>query len=94
MSRAQAKVSESTTETVLSERSGNEGSKGESSGYVVRSMRELDSEAPGVFVVMDSDRLIVSSQILRRVARSGSIFVFCDCSDSKKRESKLKGFEV
>ena len=92
MSRAQAKVSESTTETVLSERSGNEGSKGESSGYVVRSMSELDSEAPGVFVVMDSDRLIVSSQILRRVARS--IFVFCDCSDSKKRESKLKGFEV
>ena len=79
MALAQAKVSESMTLMVSRQRSGNRGSRGESLGYVVRSIRELDSEAPGVFVVMNSDRFVVSSQILRRVDRSGSIFVLCDC---------------
>jgi len=79
MALAQAKVSESMTLMVSRQRSGNRASRGESSGYVVRSMRELDSEAPGVFAVIDPDRFIVSSQISRRVARSGSIFVSCDC---------------
>jgi len=91
MALAQAKVSESMTLMVSRQRSGNRGSRGESLGYVVRSIRELDSEAPGVFVVMNSDRFVVSSQILRRVARSGSIFVLCDCDDALgNSEARLK----
>jgi hypothetical protein len=62
---------------VLSERFGNEASEGERGGYVVASMKELDSEAEGVLEVIVSDLSIVSSQILRRVERSGSIFEGC-----------------
>ena len=83
-------MSESMTLMVSRQRSGNRGSRGESSGYVVRSMRELDSEAPGVFAVTDSDRFIVSTQILRRVDRSGSIFVCCDCDDFGNSEVRSK----
>lgn len=88
MALAQAKVSESMTLMVESERSGNKGSKGESSGYMVRSMKVLDNEAPGVVVVMCEDLLIVSSQILRRVARSGSMVLFCDCGSFDLRKER------
>jgi hypothetical protein len=59
---------------LLSERFGNVGSEGERGGYVVVSIKELDNEAPGVLEAMWADLLMVSSQILRRVDRSGSIF--------------------
>jgi hypothetical protein len=69
-------VSESMTSMFPGERPGNEGSEGERGGYVVASIKELDSVAPGVFVVMCVDLLMVSSQNLRRVDRSGSIFSY------------------
>lgn len=95
MERAQAKVSESRTSMVLSVRSGNKGSRGESSGYVLRSKTELDSEAPGVLVVMDSDLFIVSSQILRRVERSGSIlFSFAIMIVLGRRVVRQNGVDV
>lgn len=75
MFRAQRNVSESTTSMRASDKSGNEGSKGESSGYVVEVTKVLDREAPGVVAMMCSDLLIVSSQILRRVAMSGIVWV-------------------
>ena len=73
MFRAQRKVSESTTSMRWRVKSGNEGSKGESSGYVVEVTKVLDREAPGVVVVMCSDLFMVSSQIWRRVAMSGIV---------------------
>lgn len=82
MFRAQRKVSESTTSMRWRDRSGNEGSRGESSGYVVEVMKELDEEAPGVVAVMCSDLFIVSSQIWRRVAMSGMVFASLQTRES------------
>jgi hypothetical protein len=54
-------------------------------------MKELDSEAEGVLEVIVSDLSIVSSQILRRVERSGSIFE--GCGDFDVRWSRSWMFE-
>lgn len=76
MFRAQRNVSESMTSTCFGAKSGNPGSRGERLGYVVDVTKELDREAPGVAAVICSDLLIVSLQILRRVAMSGIFSVF------------------
>lgn len=75
MFRAHRNVSESMTSMRFGAKAGNVGSKGESSGYVVFVIKVLDNEAPGVVAVMCSERLIVSSQIWRRVAISGMVFL-------------------
>lgn len=75
MVRAQRNVSESMTSMRFGGKEGNVGAKGEREGYVVSVMKVLDREAPGVVVVMCSDRLIVSSQIWRRVAMSGMVLL-------------------
>jgi hypothetical protein len=59
---------------------------------VVVSMKLLCSEALGVVVVMCDDLAIVSSQILRRVARSGSILLFDGCGGFDLRKENICDF--
>jgi hypothetical protein len=55
---------------------------------VVASITALCSEAPGVVAAICEDLSIVSTQILRRVARSGSILLSDDCDGLDLRGKK------
>jgi hypothetical protein len=59
---------------------------------VVVSMKVLCSEAPDVVDVMCEDLVIVSSQILRRVAISGSILLFGDCDGFDLKKENMYDF--